>query len=107
MCNDTSDFYYMVSEWYKKNPELGLKVCDEGDCNSNCSLIANDGESDSKGEVGVEAEMGEGMKIATAAVAVMRIVDFKIIIYMSKHLTLSIINNFTSLLNNTISVQQK
>jgi hypothetical protein len=30
LCNDTSDFYYMVSEWYKKNPELGLKVCNEG-----------------------------------------------------------------------------
>jgi hypothetical protein len=49
----------MASEWYKKNPELGLTVCDEGDCDSHRSLLASE-ENDREGEVGVEAEKGQG-----------------------------------------------
>ena len=34
MCNDVSDFYYMVTEFYKENPLPGLRVCEKGECDS-------------------------------------------------------------------------
>jgi hypothetical protein len=34
MCNDVSDFYYMVTEFYKANPVPGFWVCEKGECDS-------------------------------------------------------------------------
>jgi hypothetical protein len=34
MCNDVSDFYYMVKEFYKANPVSGFRVCEKEECDS-------------------------------------------------------------------------
>ena len=34
MCNDVSDFYYMVTEFYKANTVSGFRVCEKGECES-------------------------------------------------------------------------
>ena len=34
MCNDVSDFYYMVTEVYKDNPVSAFRVCKKGECDS-------------------------------------------------------------------------
>ncbi len=34
MCNDVSDFYYMVTEFYKDNPVSGFRFCEKGEFDS-------------------------------------------------------------------------
>ena len=34
MCNDVSDFYYIVAEFYKDNPVSRFTVCEKGECDS-------------------------------------------------------------------------
>jgi hypothetical protein len=49
MCNDASDFYYMVTEFYKANPVPGFRVCEKGECDSIGSVEdeISDGEEES------------------------------------------------------------
>jgi hypothetical protein len=38
LCNDVSDFYYMVTEFYKDSPVSGFRVCKMGECDSLVSV---------------------------------------------------------------------
>ena len=65
MHGDVSDFYYMVIKWYKENPEPGLRVCEQGECESVCSFHDDNEEHEidwDEDEPVVEAAVGGGRR---------------------------------------------